>query len=109
MNRNYLLTPIYDVATLTSELKWRPKPIIFGFIKSMKAFGFVTGIVVGVVFSTFSARANVYATDIKANGSLSTVTNYVANPVTITYRLNQPATPGRHGSSLARVRPSGDD
>jgi hypothetical protein len=44
--------------------------------------------------ATDSARANVYATDIKINGSLMP-TNYPAGtPVTISYRLNQSATAG---------------
>ena len=48
----------------------------------------------GVLLSTWSARANVYATDIKLNGSLSTITDAGAAPVAITYRLNQAATLG---------------
>lgn len=51
-----------------------------------------------LAFFTKTARANVYATDIKINGSLnSVVTNAAptpANPVTITYHLNQAATRG---------------
>ena len=57
-------------------------------------FRFLPCIVTGVVLSTLSARANVYATDIKLNGSLSTITDAGANPVTISYRLNQAATLG---------------
>ena len=41
-----------------------------------------------------SARAYVYATDIKVNGSLTTISNSANSPVSITYRLNQPATSG---------------
>src|SRR5580658_9360175 len=44
--------------------------------------------------STLNARANVYATDIKVNGSLYGVTNSPSSPVTITYHLNQAATLG---------------
>src|SRR5580698_8521555 len=47
-----------------------------------------------IVLSSFSARANVYATDIKVNGSLFTTTNSGSSPVTITYRLNEAATLG---------------
>jgi hypothetical protein len=61
---------------------------------NMKMFRFLLCIITGVVLSTLSARANVYATDIKVNGSLSTITDAGANPVTITYRLNQAATLG---------------
>jgi hypothetical protein len=39
-------------------------------------------------------HANVYATDIKLNGSLYSITNASASPVIITYRLNQAATAG---------------
>ena len=60
----------------------------------MKILRFLPFIVAGILLSTFSARANVYATDIKLNGSLSTVTDSGASPVTITYRLNQAATLG---------------
>jgi hypothetical protein len=60
----------------------------------MKTFRFLTCIATGILLSAASARANVYATDIKVNGSLSTITNSGASPVTITYRLNQAATLG---------------
>jgi hypothetical protein len=60
----------------------------------MKMFRFLLCILTGVVLSTMSARANVYATDIKVNGSLSTITDSGSSPVTISYRLNQAATLG---------------
>ncbi|HUD82506.1 MAG TPA: hypothetical protein VMQ67_03345, partial [Candidatus Saccharimonadales bacterium] len=60
----------------------------------MKAFRFLPCIAAGIFFSASSARANVYATDIKVNGSLSTFTDAGSSPVTITYRLNQAATLG---------------
>jgi hypothetical protein len=41
-----------------------------------------------------SARANVYATNIKLNGSLTGATNTQGAPVTISYILNEPATLG---------------
>jgi hypothetical protein len=50
--------------------------------------------VAGALLSPFSGRANVYATDIKVNGGFQTITNAGAASVTITYRLNQPATLG---------------
>src|SRR5665213_2647645 len=46
----------------------------------------------GLLLSTFSARANIYATDIRLNGEL-TPTNSGTN-VNISYRLNQAATLG---------------
>jgi hypothetical protein len=51
---------------------------------------------VGLAFfaSAPAARANVYATDIKVNGSLYGVTNSTSSPVTISYHLNQAATLG---------------
>jgi hypothetical protein len=58
----------------------------------MKTCRFVGCLVALIFLSTFSARANVYATDIKLNGSLSPITNN--GPVTVTYRLNQAATLG---------------
>jgi hypothetical protein len=59
-----------------------------------KMIRFLLCMVTGVVLSALSARANVYATDIKLNGSLSTITDAGAGPVTISYRLNQAATLG---------------
>ena len=58
----------------------------------MKTTRLLLCLIAGVVLSTLSARANVYATDIKLNGSLYTITN--VGPVTISYRLNQAATLG---------------
>jgi hypothetical protein len=43
---------------------------------------------------TPTARANVYATDIKLNGSLSRITNTSGTTVNISYILNEPATAG---------------
>lgn len=60
----------------------------------MKMFRFLLCWVTCVALSTLSARANVYATDIKINGSSSTITNAAFFPVTISYRLNQAATLG---------------
>jgi hypothetical protein len=59
----------------------------------MKTLRFLALIAAGIL-SAFNARANVYATDIKVNGSLSTTTNSGSSPITITYRLNQAATLG---------------
>jgi hypothetical protein len=50
--------------------------------------------VAGAVLSPLSARANVYATDIKLNGSSASVSVPAASPLTISYRLNQAATLG---------------
>jgi hypothetical protein len=61
---------------------------------NMKLFRFLPCIVACVLLSTLNARANVYATDIKLNGSLNTITNAGSTPVTISYRLNQDATLG---------------
>jgi hypothetical protein len=76
------------------EVKLRRKPIIFSLIEPMKTFRFLICIVAGILLSTFSARANVYASDIEVNGSLGTITSAPLSPVTISYRLNQAATLG---------------
>jgi hypothetical protein len=47
-----------------------------------------------LILSTLSARANVYATDTKLNGSLYSITNSGSGAVNISYRLNQAATLG---------------
>jgi len=60
----------------------------------MKIFRFLLCLVTAAVLSNSRARANVYATDIKLNGSLSSITSPASSPVTITYRLNQAATLG---------------
>ncbi len=60
----------------------------------MKMFRFLLFLCIGVFLSSTTARANVYATDIKISGSLFTITNGVSSPVTISYRLNQAATLG---------------
>ncbi len=59
-----------------------------------KMMRFLFCLVLGAVLPASSARANVYATDIKVNGSLSTITNPAASSVTISYILNQTATRG---------------
>src|SRR5579862_445349 len=41
-----------------------------------------------------SARGNVFASNIKLNGGLSSITNNSASPVTISFILNEPATLG---------------
>jgi hypothetical protein len=64
------------------------------FLKPMKTIRFLLFIISGLLLTAATARANVYATDIKVNGSLSSVTNSGSGPVTITYRLNQIATLG---------------
>jgi hypothetical protein len=56
-----------------------------------KMFRCLLCIVSSVVLSTWSARANVYATDIKLNGSLTNANSSIGSPVSITYRLNQTA------------------
>ena len=43
---------------------------------------------------TWSARANVYATNIKVNGSTNSPTVFAGNNVTISYILNEPASAG---------------
>jgi hypothetical protein len=43
---------------------------------------------------TPSARANVYATDIKLNGGTTSITNASGNPMNISFILNEPATMG---------------
>jgi hypothetical protein len=60
----------------------------------MRMVRFLLCLIISIGFSTLSARANVYATDIKLNGSLATITNPVSTPITITYRLNEAATLG---------------
>jgi hypothetical protein len=61
---------------------------------NMKIFQVLLCLFGGVILSTTRVRANVYATDIKLNGSLSTITNASLSPTTISYRLNQAATLG---------------
>ena len=51
-------------------------------------------VLMAVISMAPRARANVYATDIKLNGSLTGITNSNAIPVTISYILNEPATLG---------------
>lgn len=60
----------------------------------MKALRLFSCLIASFLFSTFHARANVYATDIKVNNSLSTISNSGSSPVTVSYRLNQAATLG---------------
>jgi hypothetical protein len=61
---------------------------------STKMFRFLLCVATGVLLPTWSARANVYATNIKLNGSLSSITSAGGSPVTISYILNQTATLG---------------
>ncbi|HUD83968.1 MAG TPA: hypothetical protein VMQ67_10720, partial [Candidatus Saccharimonadales bacterium] len=61
---------------------------------------------------TATARANVYATDVKLNGSRSLVTTNAAGLLTITYILNEPATLGvainiTSGTNLIRTISAG--
>jgi hypothetical protein len=58
----------------------------------MKTCRFLSCILTCILLSAFSARANVFASDIRFNGSLPPFTN--KGPVTITYHLNEPATLG---------------
>ena len=55
----------------------------------------LTGLALGLALASYapSARANVYATNIKLNGSLTSATN-VQSGLKITYILNEPATLG---------------
>jgi hypothetical protein len=66
----------------------------------------------GVILSTLSARANVYATDIQANGSLTNASASIGTPVSITYHLNQAATLGvtvsvLQGTNVVATMPGG--
>jgi hypothetical protein len=58
----------------------------------MKTCRFLLCLFTGLLLSTISARANVFASDIRLNGNLTSFTG--SGPVTITYHLNQPATLG---------------
>jgi hypothetical protein len=60
----------------------------------MKKFRFLFCVLAGFILSTLSARANVYATDIKLNGGLTNAVAFVKVPATISYHLNQAATMG---------------
>jgi hypothetical protein len=62
-------------------------------VRSVKAFR-LFWLIAGTLLSAINARANVYATDIQVNGSLGTISNAGATPLTISYRLNQAATLG---------------
>ena len=72
--------------------------------KNMKAslFGSLALLLATLAISPDS-RANVYASNIKLNGSLSSVTNGPGSPVTISYVLNQPATLGTTINILSNV------
>src|ERR1019366_1653675 len=54
------------------------------------------GLVIALALTslTWSARANVYATNIKVNGSTNSPTGFAGNNVTIGYILNEPASAG---------------
>jgi hypothetical protein len=58
---------------------------------NLKTFPLLLCAATFAVLSTVSARANVYATDIKINGSLTNAIAANGSPVAITYRLNQTA------------------
>jgi hypothetical protein len=60
----------------------------------MKMYRFLLCLFTGVILSTLSARANVYATDIKLNGGLTNAVAFLNVPNTISYHLNQAATLG---------------
>ena len=60
----------------------------------MKVLRFLFCICAGFILSPLSARANVYATDIRVNGGLTNATAFLNNPAAITYHLNQAATLG---------------
>ena len=62
------------------------------FLKASICTGLAT--LLGVLAASPEARANVFASNIKLNGALSSVTNATAAPVTISYILNEPATRG---------------
>jgi hypothetical protein len=61
---------------------------------NMKTFRFLLFLCTGATLSNWSARANVYATDIRLDSSLTNINHSGATPLTITYHLNQPATLG---------------
>jgi hypothetical protein len=60
----------------------------------MKKFRFLFCVLAGFILSALSARANVYATDIKLNGGLTNAVAFVNVPASISYHLNQAATMG---------------
>jgi hypothetical protein len=60
----------------------------------MKTIRFLLCVAAIILLPAVNAHANVYATDIKVNGSLHTVTNSGSSPVAISYRLNENATMG---------------
>jgi hypothetical protein len=59
-------------------------------------FGWIAGSLAVLVFmsAATTGRANVYATDIKLNGSVTNMTNGVGKPLSISFILNEPATLG---------------
>jgi hypothetical protein len=78
----------------------------------MKMCRFLLCIFSGVILSAMSARANVYATDIKLNGGLTNASAFVGVRATITYRLNQAATLGVtvnvwQGTNVVATMPGG--
>jgi hypothetical protein len=78
----------------------------------MKTFQFLLCLFTCVILSTLSARANVYATDIKVNGGLTNALAFANAPANISYRLNQAATLGVtvnvwQGTNLVAAIPGG--
>jgi hypothetical protein len=65
-------------------------------MKSLEHLAVVGGLgaLLAVAAITPEARANVYASNIKFNGNLSSVTNAAGTPVTISFILNEPASLG---------------
>jgi hypothetical protein len=57
----------------------------------MKMFRFLLCLITGVLISPLSVRANVYATDIKVNGHLTSASTSVGIAASISYILNQTA------------------
>src|ERR1700722_8099272 len=62
--------------------------------KSPKSLWMAGSFALALFLSATTAQAYVYATDIKLNGSLYSITNSPASPAIISYRLNQAATAG---------------
>jgi hypothetical protein len=64
------------------------KPAHLGWIAGSLA------LVLALISAATTARANVYATDIKVNGSSSSITNGAGDPLSISFILNEAATLG---------------
>ncbi len=61
--------------------------------KRVQRSSLLGGLALGLVLASFtpSARANIYATDIRLNGGITNLTTQQSNSVTISYILNEPA------------------